>query len=61
VSILVNKFTYNPSLQDIMYKYYEMFHGKNETNKKDIFNSPDRPDHSDQDSDARVTFIKISY
>ena len=34
-----------------MDKYYEMFRGKNSTNKEDFFNSPDSPDHSDQDSD----------
>ena len=37
---------------DIMEKYYEMFRGKNQANKKDLFNSPDSPDHSDQDSDT---------
>ncbi len=35
-----------------MDKYYEMFRDKNEGNKKDLFNNPDSPDHSDQDSDA---------
>ncbi len=29
-----------------------MFRGKNSANKKDLFNSPDKPDHSEQDSDA---------
>ena len=33
-------------------KYYEMFRGKNSVNKKDLSNSPDSPEHSDQDSDA---------
>ena len=36
----------------IMDKYYEMFRGKNSANIKDLFNSPDSPDHSDLDSDA---------
>ena len=51
---MVNKLAYRPSVKDIMYKYYEMFRGKNhsEENKKDFFNSPDSPDHSDQDSDV---------
>ena len=40
-----------PSVKDIMDKYYEMFRGKSQ-NKKDFFNSPDSPEHSDQDSDA---------
>ena len=35
-----------------MDKYYEMFRDKKEGNKKDLFNNPDSPDHSDQDSDA---------
>ena len=52
VSIMVNKFAYKPSVKDIMDKYYEMFHGKNSANKKDFFNSPDSPEHSDQDSDT---------
>ena len=26
--------------------------GKNSANKKDFFNSPDNPDHSDEDSDT---------
>ena len=34
VSIMVNKHAYKPSLKDIMDKYYEMFRGKNHTNKK---------------------------
>ena len=38
VSIMVNNHTYNPSLKDIMDKYYEMFRGKNHTNKSDFFN-----------------------
>jgi hypothetical protein len=49
---MVNKHTYKPSLHDIMEKYYEMFRGKNQANKKDFFNCPDNPDHSDQDSDT---------
>ena len=52
VSIMVNKLAYKPSVKDIMDKYYEMFRGKNSGNKKDFFNSPDSPEHSDQDSDA---------
>ncbi len=51
VSIMVNKLVYKPSVEDIIDKYYEMFRGKS-TNKKDFFNSPDIPDHSDQDSDT---------
>jgi hypothetical protein len=38
----VDKHAYNPSLHDIMGKYYEMFRDKNDTNKKDFFNSPDK-------------------
>ena len=49
VSIMVNKFVYKPSVKDIMDKYYEMYRDKNSTNKQDFFNSPDSPDHSDQD------------
>ena len=52
VSIMVNKLAYKPSVKDIMDKYYEMFRGKNSANKKDFFKSPDRPEHSDQDSDT---------
>ena len=33
-----------------MDKYYAMFRAKKSGNKKDFFNSPDRPEHSDQDS-----------
>ena len=51
VSIMVNKLAYKPSVKDIMDKYYEMFRDKS-TNKKDFFNSPDSPNHSDQDSDT---------
>ena len=51
VSIMVNKLAYKPSVKDIMDKYYEMFRGKT-ANKIDFFNSPDSPEHSDQDSDA---------
>ena len=41
------------SVQDIMDQYYEMFRvTENEENKKDFFNSPNIPDHSDQDSDT---------
>ena len=35
-----------------MDKYYEMFRGKIETNKKDFFNSPHSPDPSHHDSDT---------
>ena len=52
VSIMVNKLTYKPSVKDIMDKYYEMFRGKNSANIEDFFNSPDRSEHSDQDSDT---------
>ena len=52
VSIMVNKIEYKPSVKDIMDKYYEMFRVKNSPNKKKIFNSPDNPDHSEQDSDT---------
>ncbi len=38
VSIMVNKHAYNPSLKDIMDKYYEMFRGRNHTNKTHFFN-----------------------
>ena len=51
VSIMVNKLVYKPSVKDVMDKYYEMFRGKNSENKQDFFNSPDSPDHSDEDSD----------
>jgi hypothetical protein len=33
-------------------KSWLLFRGKNSANKKDFFNSNDRPEHSDQDSDA---------
>jgi hypothetical protein len=52
ISIMVNKLAYNPSVKDIMDKYYEMFRGKNLGNKKDFLNSPDSHEHSEQDSDA---------
>ena len=53
VSIMVNKLAYKSSVKDIMDKYYEMFQGKNSAKKKDLFNSPDSPEHSDQEhSDA---------
>ena len=47
VSIIVNKHTYKSSLQDVMDKYYEMFHGKNRPNKTDFFN---RTEDSDTDT-----------
>ena len=50
VSIMVNKLEYKPSVKDIMDKYYKK--KKNSANKKDFFNSPNSPDHSDQDSDV---------
>jgi hypothetical protein len=37
----------NPSFKDIMNKYYEMFHGRNHTNKTDFFN---RIEDSDADT-----------
>ena len=52
VSVMVNKFSHKPPVKDIMDKYYEMFRVKNGTNKKEFFNSPDSPDHSDQDSES---------
>ena len=54
VSIMVNKIVYKPFVKDIMDKYYEMFRDENSANKKELFNSPDSPDHSDQDSDTDV-------
>jgi hypothetical protein len=54
VSIMVNKLVYKPSVKDIMHKYYEMFPGTSSVNKKDFFNSPDRPEHSEKDSDTYV-------
>jgi hypothetical protein len=47
-----NKFFHDRDNKDIMDKYYEMFRGNNSVNKKDFFNSPDNPEHSDQDSDG---------
>jgi hypothetical protein len=47
VSIMVNKYTYKPSLKDLMDKYYEMFRGKNHSNKTDFFN---RTEDSDTDT-----------
>ena len=49
VSIMINKDTYNPSVKDIMDKYYEMFSGKNRGNKADFFNSPEDVENSDTD------------
>ena len=46
-SIMVNKYTYKTSLQDVMDKYYEMFRGKNYPNKTDFFNRTE-----DSDTDA---------
>ncbi len=62
VSIMVNKFAHKPPVKDIMDKYYEMLRGKNGTNKKDLSNSPDSTDHSDQDSDTDgYTRLKTSW
>ena len=36
----------------VINQYYKMFRDKYHTNKKDFFNSPDNPDHSDQDSET---------
>ena len=47
VSMMVNKHVYNPSLKDIMDKYYDMFRGRNHTNKTDFFNRTE-----DSDADA---------
>jgi hypothetical protein len=47
VSIMVNKHVYRPSLKDIMDKYYEMFRGRNPTNKTDFSNRTE-----DSDTDA---------
>jgi hypothetical protein len=47
VSIMVNKHAYKPSLKDIMDKYYEMFRGKNHTNKTDFFNRTEESDTDD--------------
>ena len=52
VSIMVNNLAYKSSLKNVMDKYYEMFCGKDQANKKDFFNCPDSPNHSDQKSDA---------
>ena len=49
ISIMVNKVAYNPSVKDIMDKYYEMFRDKNRTNKIDFFNSPTDVEDSDTD------------
>ena len=38
---MVNKHEYNPSVKDIMDKYYEMFRGKNQVNTTVV---PDRPE-----------------
>ena len=49
VSIMINKHVYNPSVKDIMDKYYEMFRGKNRGNKADFFNRPEDVQDSDTD------------
>jgi hypothetical protein len=55
VSIMVNKDTCNPSLEDIMDKYYEMFRGKNHTNKTELFN---RTEDSDE---LRPSQVSLSF
>ena len=40
VSIVVNKHVYKPSLTGFMDKYYEMFLGKNQTNKQTLSTAP---------------------
>ena len=47
VSIMVHKHAYKPSLKDIMDKYYEMFRGKNHTNKTYFFNRTEESDTDD--------------
>ena len=49
VSIMINNHSYNPSVKDIMDKYYEMFRDKNRGNKPDFFNSPEGVEDSDTD------------
>jgi hypothetical protein len=49
VSIMIKKHTYNPSVKDIMNKYYEMFRVKNRGNKSDFFNRPEDVQDSDTD------------
>ena len=49
VSIMVNKYVYKPSVQDIMDKDYEMFRGKNQGDKTDFFNRPEDVEDSDTD------------
>jgi hypothetical protein len=41
---MVNKYAYKPSLKDIMDKYYEMFRGRNHTNKTVFFNRTEDSD-----------------
>ncbi len=48
---MVNKHVYRPSLKDIMDKYYEMFRGRNPTNKTDFSN---RTEDSDTDAWTRL-------
>ncbi len=49
VSIMINNYTYKPSVKDIMNKYYEMFRVKNRGNKSDFFNRPEDVQDSDTD------------
>ena len=49
VSIMINKHSYNPSVKDIMDKYYEMFRVKNRGNKTDFFNRHEGDEDSDTD------------
>ena len=51
VSIMVNNLDHKPSVKDIMDKYYEMFRGRNHTNKTDFFN---RTEDSDSDAWTRL-------
>ena len=46
-TIMVKKYTYKPSLKDVMDKYCEMFRGKNHGNKTHFFNRTE-----DSDTDA---------
>ena len=49
VSIMINIHTYNPSVKDIMDKYYEMFRVKIRATKTDFFNIPEDVEDSDTD------------
>ena len=55
VSVMVtDKLAYKTSVKDMMDKDYEMFRGKNSAKTKDLFNSPDIPEHSDQPGRTRT-------